>query len=245
MAEWTGRKRTINSVPLIGEPPVGAASDFVPSRPKAPGATNSPQLPGETPDTPDLPGRSRGSLPPLRSNRRPLTEYGSAQRLLGLFTPKVGVDLVAADWEQGDSAHEERRKADSTLLTPDRPLTGHGLGLGRSAPAIAPEVLEAIGNDTSEVSLPVPDGAPGDIVESSAIPAQAATASPADTTAPSESAPGDGTTTCAPGYPIKGNAQSMIYHDVGSRWYQQTIADICFASIVAAETAGFRPAQNL
>jgi len=243
MAEWTGRKRTINSFPLIGDPPVGAASDLVPSRPRAPGATDSPQLPGATPDTPDLPGRSRGSLPPLRSNRRPLTEYGTAQRLLGLFTPKSDVDLVAADWEQGDSAQEERRKADSTLLTPDRPLSGHGLGLGRSAPALAPEVLEAIGNDTDEVSLQAPERAPGDGAASPAIPTEAAPAAPADVAVPAGSAPGDGTTTCVAGYPIKGNAQSLIYHDVGSRWYEQTIAEICFASIEAAETAGFRPAK--
>ena len=49
-----------------------------------------PQLPGMTPDQPALPGRSRGSSPPLASNRRPLAEYGSAQRLLGLFTPAPG-----------------------------------------------------------------------------------------------------------------------------------------------------------
>ncbi len=244
MAEWTGRKRTINSFPLIGEPPVGAASDLVPSRPRAPGATDSPQLPGTTPDTPDLPGRSRGSLPPLRGNRRPLTEYGTAQRLLGLFTPRPDADLVAADWEQGDSAQEEQRKADTSLLTPERPLAGHGLGLGRSAPALAPEVLEAIGDDTTEVSLQVAEPTQSGSAEATASPVQAATAPVTDAATATGSVPGDGTATCAPGYPVKGNAQSMIYHAVGSRWYEQTIAEICFASVEAAEAAGFRPAKG-
>ena len=72
------------------------------------------------------------SLPPLASNRRPLTEYGSAQRLLGLFTPAPGTELQASDWEQGPSSTEELRKADPALLTPIRPLGGVGLGIGRS-----------------------------------------------------------------------------------------------------------------
>jgi hypothetical protein len=107
-----------------------------------------------TPDDPDLPGRPRGSLPPLASIRRPLTEYGSAQRILRLFTPAAGVTLEAADFEQGPASKEEVRKADPALLTPFRPLTGHGLGIGRSAPAIAPDTYEAIGEVTEATSTP-------------------------------------------------------------------------------------------
>jgi len=108
-----------------------------------------------TPDQPALPGRSRGSLPPLASNRRPLSKYGCAQRLLGLFTPAPGTELEASDWEQGPSATEELRKADPALLTPIRPLGGVGLGIGRSTPAIAQEALEAIG-DATEATTEAP-----------------------------------------------------------------------------------------
>src|SRR5215203_7481178 len=146
MAEWTGQKRTLNSIPIEDDPPLDDTSVHVPRTPQAPAATTSPQLPGMTPDQPALPGRTRGSLPPLASNRRPLSEYGSAQRLLGLFTPKPGMELQASDWEQGSSAMEELRKADPALLTPIRPLGGVGLGIGRSTSAIATEALEAIGN---------------------------------------------------------------------------------------------------
>ena len=155
MAEWTGQKRTLNSIPPEDDPPLDDTTVHVPRTPQAPAATSSPQRPGMTPDEPDLPGRSRGSLPPLASNRRPLTEYGSAQRLLGLFTPEPGTELQASDWEQGPSAMEELRKADPALLTPMRPLGGVGLGIGRSTSAIATEALEAIG-DATEATTEAP-----------------------------------------------------------------------------------------
>ena len=142
MAEWTGAKRTLNSIPAADDSPLDDTSVHVPTAPRAPGATDSPQLPGMTPDQPDLPGKMRGTLPALASNRRPLSEYGTAQRLLHLFTPAPG---------------EELRRADPSLLTPMRPLGGHGLGIGRTTPAIASEALQAIG-DAQEATLPA--GAP-------------------------------------------------------------------------------------
>ena len=41
------------------------------------------------------------------------------------------------------------------------------------------------------------------------------------------------------GYPIKGNAGSMKYHQAGGRWYEQTVAEVWFATTDAAEAAGF------
>ena len=41
------------------------------------------------------------------------------------------------------------------------------------------------------------------------------------------------------GHDIKGNAQSMLYHVPGSRYYNQTIAEYWFESVEAAEAAGF------
>ncbi len=165
MAEWTGQKRTLNSIQTEDDPPLDDTSVHVPSPPRAPGATDSPQLPGMTPDQPDLPGKSRGGVPPLASNRRPLSEYETAQRLLRLFTPEPGGELAASDWEQAPAAREELRKADPALLTPLRPLRGQGLGIGRTAPAIAREALEAIG-DAQEATLPAPAANPGAATES-------------------------------------------------------------------------------
>jgi hypothetical protein len=54
---------------------------------------------------------------------------------------------------------------------------------------------------------------------------------------------GDGTATCPPGFPIKGNATSRIYHEPGQSSYPPTIAEFCFASAEAAEAAGFRQSR--
>ncbi len=41
------------------------------------------------------------------------------------------------------------------------------------------------------------------------------------------------------GFPIKGNADSMKYHEPESPWYEQTVAEVWFATAAAAEAAGF------
>ena len=41
------------------------------------------------------------------------------------------------------------------------------------------------------------------------------------------------------GYGIKGNAQSMLYHEPGSRYYGQTKAEYWFDTVENAEAAGF------
>jgi len=44
------------------------------------------------------------------------------------------------------------------------------------------------------------------------------------------------------GFPIKGNADSMKYHQPGGRWYDNTVAEVWFSSAEAAEAAGFTEA---
>jgi hypothetical protein len=243
MAEWTGQKRTLNSIPTEDDPPLDDTSVHVPRTPQAPAATSSPQLPGMTPDQPALPGRSRGSLPPLASTRRPLSEYGSAQRLLGLFTPKPGTELQPSDWEQGPSATEELRKADPALLTPIRPLGGVGLGIGRSAPAITHEALEAIG-DATEATTEAPPTGEATTAPSSPPATAESPGAMGPTGIPEGAVRGDGTATCPADFPVKANTQSMIYHTAQSRVYEQTIAELCFSSPEAAEAAGYRPPKN-
>jgi large subunit ribosomal protein L17 len=41
------------------------------------------------------------------------------------------------------------------------------------------------------------------------------------------------------GFTIKGNADSMKYHTTDSQWYDQTVAEVWFDSVEAAEAAGF------
>lgn len=54
---------------------------------------------------------------------------------------------------------------------------------------------------------------------------------------------GDGTAICPPGFPVKGNAQSMIYHEPGQVSYPPTVPEFCFASAEAAEAAGYRQSR--
>ncbi len=44
------------------------------------------------------------------------------------------------------------------------------------------------------------------------------------------------------GADIKGNSDSMKYHVPGSRWYDQTTAEVWFASVEDAKAAGYAPA---
>lgn len=244
MAEWTGTKRTLNSFPATALPPVDAASDNLPPQPQAPGATSSPQQPGATPDDPDLPGRERGTLPPLRNTRRPLTEYGTAQRMLRMFSPPPGADLEPSDWEQGPSAFEEMRKANPNLLTPFRPLEGYGLGIGRAAPPIAAaEEFEAL-TGSDEPVAPDPKVVHAEAAATAAPAPALGIIAPDAPPVPAGAVRGDGTAACPPAFPVKGNAQSMIYHTADSRVYEQTIAEFCFATPRDAEAAGFRRPKN-
>jgi trigger factor len=49
---------------------------------------------------------------------------------------------------------------------------------------------------------------------------------------------------CPADRPIKGNADSMIYHAPGSRAYARTIPEVCFATAEEAEAAGYRAAKG-
>ena len=48
------------------------------------------------------------------------------------------------------------------------------------------------------------------------------------------------------GFPVKGNADSMLYHLPGTRFYNSTVAEIWFADAEAAEAAGYQlpPSQR-
>jgi hypothetical protein len=71
----------------------------------------------------------------------------------------------------------------------------------------------------------------------------------ADDSAPQASAPGPSGDDSAvplpdgsppPGFPIKGNPNSGLYHAPESPYYRRTRAQVCFRTTQAAEAAGFR-----
>lgn len=98
---------------------------------KAPGAVRSPQMPGEVPDRSSIP--EEGVLPvppPAGPVVRPLTEYGSAQRIMGVYAATDGNEDDPARFEQATASYEEMRKANPALRTPARPSPGYALSDG-------------------------------------------------------------------------------------------------------------------
>jgi hypothetical protein len=99
--------------------------------PHAPGASRSLQVPGQVPDRSSVPGHDE--LPvalPTSPVRRPLTEYGTSQRIMGVYSAKDGNETDPARFEQATVSYEELRKANPSLRTPARPTPGYALADG-------------------------------------------------------------------------------------------------------------------
>jgi hypothetical protein len=137
------------------------STDFAP-RPNrgAPGARRSPQMPGQVPDRSGVPGHGQLPIEPEPGARPPLTQFGSAQEIMGVYAVDPNDPDDAADparFEQATAAYEEVRKADPSLLTPVRPKPGYDLAAnpaitaGEAAPGEIPALSEgtALTADTS------------------------------------------------------------------------------------------------
>ncbi len=99
--------------------------------PASPGAVNSPQAPGQVPDRSSVPEHGVLPVPPPAGEvRRPRTEYGSAQEIIGVFSAAEGRDDDPAPFEQATATYEEIRKANPSLRTPMRPSPGYALSDG-------------------------------------------------------------------------------------------------------------------
>lgn len=105
--------------------------------PVAPGAVTSPQIPGQVPDKSSVP--EHGVLPvppPVGEVKRPATEAGTSQEIMGVFD---STELDITDplrFEQAPPSHEEQRKAFAgTLRTPLRPQAGYALSEGIRMPS--------------------------------------------------------------------------------------------------------------
>jgi hypothetical protein len=65
---------------------------------------------------------------------------------------------------------------------------------------------------------------------------------PATTPGASRAAPSD--MACPGSHPVKGNRASMLYHQPGGAFYEQTRPEDCFGSPADAEAAGYRRSQR-
>ena len=114
--------------------------------PPTPGARRSPQIPGQVPDRSTVPGHHATRVPPRQTVRRPLTEYGTAQRIMGVYSATPDAENDPARFEQATVSFEELRKADPRDRTPDRPMPGYVLQTGEQATEI-PKLPENVSNE--------------------------------------------------------------------------------------------------
>lgn len=127
-------------------------------------------------------------------------------------------------------------------------ITKLGPRKGDNAPMAVIELVEAL--TVAQTAVGEAEGATKRSAKEKKAPAATSAAVPA---APVEETPAEepaapyGEGSAAPladggapeGFPIKGNADSMKYHEPESPWYDQTVAEVWFATAAAAEAAGF------
>ncbi|MCF8568680.1 50S ribosomal protein L17 [Gordonia sp. HY002] len=99
--------------------------------------------------------------------------------------------------------------------------------------AAADNVVEAVEADATDAEVENADAIAEAVDDESTAAVVADADAPAGSHAPIE---GDAQ---PEGFPIKGNAQSKLYHRPGTRFYESTVAEIWFATEADAEAAGY------
>ena len=118
---------------------VGTTSSVKAKSPGSPGGNVSPQRPGMTPDRSNIPGFFSTRVPKATGKQRPLSQYGTAEEIMQVFTRVPDAEMKPEDFEQANASFEEVRKGNLALLPPKRP----------AQPAIAaPVSQEAIPAET-------------------------------------------------------------------------------------------------
>ena len=93
-----------------------------------------------TPDRSSIPGFFSTRVPKATEKRRPLSQYGTAEEIMQVYSRIPDAEMTPKDFEQANASFEELRRANPNALPPKRP----------AQPAIAaPETVEAIPAETS------------------------------------------------------------------------------------------------
>ena len=146
MAEWIGprhrRRDADEGQGTTASPEAQADAPPVPQEQvEPPGAVVSPQQPGQVPDRSNIPGQYTTSVTPSLNPRRPLTEYQTAQRIMGVFRAEPGKEREPARFEQATASFEELRKADPAQWPVGRPQPGYVLDTSEQVESL-PELAE-------------------------------------------------------------------------------------------------------
>lgn len=121
-----------------------------------PGGAGSPQRPGMTPDRSTIPGHFSERVAPNLGARRPMSQYGSAEEIMGVFYRADGSPLTPDEFEQADSSDEELRKHNPANLTPDRPARGYVLDAVTPVPAVTAGASEVSPGDVKTIAGNLP-----------------------------------------------------------------------------------------
>jgi len=142
----------------------------------------------------------------------------------------IGEETVSSAASRVARVAASRKKAAETKAADAKPADAKQADAPAEASADAP----------AEVASESPAGAAADVVEVE----ESASTDDAPYGAGSHAALEDGSQ--PDGFPIKGNADSMLYHVPGSSHYDRTVAEVWFADADAAEAAGFQlpPSQR-
>lgn len=111
--------------------------------PLAPGAVHSPQEPGETPWRSTVPEHGQLPVPPATDFRRPITEYGTAQRIMGIYAVRGENKDDPQRFEMGPQTYEELRKAFPALRQPQHATPNYALADGERIQGAEPGAIEA------------------------------------------------------------------------------------------------------
>jgi hypothetical protein len=108
--------------------------------PPAPGAVESPQMPGEVPDRSTIPGHRLQRMPHVSSVARPQIEAGTAQGIMSVFLVPPERANDPKRFEQATASYEEIRKAYPAQLPPTRPAPGYALTTGNASASEVQEI---------------------------------------------------------------------------------------------------------
>lgn len=183
--------------------------------------------------------------------------YAAAQAAAEASEDAAAEAYAAAEAGAAAAVDAEAESADEPAEAAGEPAEAATMGLVADAERAAELTAEAEVLEEAGAELAIEPVAAVEEREELEVEAAAALAKAAEAAAEEAEAPtaedavevpagairGDESGECPDDYPVKGNASSMLYHTPGSPSYKRTNPEFCFASVEAAEAAGFGPTK--